>query len=179
MKIHVVFSLLPISLSSQLIFQDKTIRPFGDSNDQNGFCIYKRYADYIKSQEVWMWPCADSYHVNPKKSGKYHWSFDNSTGLIRSEGSFAMRPNKPFCWWVSRPETMYSQRLKIKACDENDVQQQFSLVDGRIHSNANLKLCVGHETGENGEVASVALTLSKCYGQARFRLPVLTVLPVL
>ena len=76
-----------ISISSNFVFSDQTIRPFGDSNDNLGFCAFKRYSDYIKDQEIWMWPCADAYHSNSKKAGKYWWSFDENTGLIRSEGS--------------------------------------------------------------------------------------------
>lgn len=92
-----------------------------------------------------MWQCKDASHFNAKKAGKYWWTFDPMTGLVQSQGSYEMRPEKPFCWRISKPQTMYHQRLKILACDADDVQQQFTLVNGKLHSSANNKLCVGHE----------------------------------
>ena len=113
-------SLYQAQLSTNFIHSDKTIRPFNDSNDANGFCLYKRWADYVSGQELWMWPCQDATHSNTNKAGKYWWSYDSTTGLIQSEGSYILRPHKPFCWFVIRPTSMYAQRLKIKACDASD-----------------------------------------------------------
>ena len=58
---------------------------------------------------------------------------------------------------------MYQQRLKIKACDETDETQKFSLVNGRIFPDVNPRICVGNEVGIDGAIQKVALSLSKCY----------------
>ena len=92
--IPLIFSNTNFQIAENLVFPDQTIRPFGDSYDSAGFCAFKRYADYVKDQEVWMWPCADAFHANSKKAGKYWWKFNSETGLIQSEGSFAMRPHE-------------------------------------------------------------------------------------
>ena len=84
--------------------------------------------------------------------------------LSRPLCSYALRPHKPFCWRVARPSSVYQQRLRIMACDENDINQKFELIDGKLHSSANKRICVGHEVGIDGNVESVALTASKCYG---------------
>ena len=52
--------------SSSLVREDNTIRPFNHED----WCIYKRWADYIAGQELWVWPCADAASPNPSKSGK-------------------------------------------------------------------------------------------------------------
>ena len=101
--------------------------------------------------------------MNAKKAGKFWWTYDETTGLVRSEGSFALRPTKPFCWWVQKPESMWSQRLKIKACDESDAQQKFKFDNGRIFLEAYPRICVGHEVDTNGQTQQVAMTLIKCY----------------
>ena len=68
------------TLESSPVQSDLTIRPFNSDN----FCVYKRWADYIKSQDLWIWNCNDASHANPAKSGKYHWAYDPATKLIKS-----------------------------------------------------------------------------------------------
>ena len=154
-------SLVP--LINDFVYPDQTVRPFGDSNDTEGWCVYKRWAEYASGQELWMWPCADAASPNSNKAGKYWWSYDESTGQVRSEGSFLQRPHKPFCWFVIRPESMYFQRLKIKVCDFADETQRFRMIDGRIFPEVNPRICVGHEVGTDGGVFKVSVGLSKCY----------------
>ena len=118
-----------------------TIRPFNSDN----FCVYKRWADYVKSHDLWIWNCADASHANEAKSGKYHWAYDPATKLIKSVGSETLRPDKPFCWFLSNPDRVYSQRVKIAPCDEADVKQHWTYTsDGRLVFGANEKLCVNY-----------------------------------
>ena len=58
-------------ISNSFIYDDQTIRPFGDTNDVSGWCFYKRWADYVSGQELWMWPCAEAAHANWRKAAKY------------------------------------------------------------------------------------------------------------
>ena len=126
-KIFVITSLFNLGhFYEDTLYDDQTIRPFGDTNDATGWCLYKRWADYVSGQELWMWPCQDSALSNWKKAGKYWWSYDENTKQVRSEGSYLQRPTKPFCWFVIRPNSLYAQRLKIKACDETDFTQRFT-----------------------------------------------------
>ena len=152
-----------LQISETPVLLDTTIRPTGFE----GFCVYKRWADYVQSQDVWSWPCNDATHQNLNKAGKYHWNYNSTTGLVKSIGSERLRPHKPFCWFISRPDTVWSQRLKIKACDENDLQQQFDYepANGRLVLRSNRRLCVNYQiNNDDGVVEKVALTVSKCYG---------------
>lgn len=56
--------------------------------------------------------------------------------------------------------------MKIKACDEDDVQQRFDYeeVSGRLVYRDNKRLCVNYQMNDDGAVEKVALTASKCYG---------------
>ena len=161
-------------ISSNPIHPDSTIRPLGafpDSESTN-YCIYKRWNDYVAGQELWLWPCADATHQNIKKSGKYRWNFDNTTGLIKSMGSEELRPNKPFCWYIHKPNSMWGQRLKIKACDENSDQQKFKYENGKFFLENYPKICVGFEVSDSGGFQKVAMTVMKCHSNnfARFDL---------
>ena len=65
------------------VHEDLTIRASGFT----GFCAHKRWADYVNAQDVWLWSCADASHQNINKAGKYHWSYNATTGLVKSIGS--------------------------------------------------------------------------------------------
>ena len=62
---------------------------------------------------------------------------------------------------------MWSQRLKIKACDAADQQQVFRFDRGMIQLASNPKICVGWEVSETGQIEKVAMTLIKCYREVR------------
>ena len=65
---------------------------------------------------------------------------------------------------MSRPESVWGQRLKIKACDSEDSQQIFRFHNGRLFLRDYPKICVGHEVDQDsGETKKVAVQVSKCY----------------
>lgn len=58
---------------------------------------------------------------------------------------------------------MWSQRLKIKACDENSDQQKFKYQDGRLFLEAYPRICVGWEVSTTGGFQKVSMTMMNCY----------------
>ena len=70
-----------------------------------------------------MWPCADASHQNEAKAGKYHWQYNATTGLVKSLGSERARPTKPFCIFISKPDSVWKQRVKIRQCDAEDTER--------------------------------------------------------
>ena len=142
-----------IQPTTQFILSDATIRPYGSNSTH---CIFKRYLSYSHSQELWLWtPCLNS---NPK----FQWRFDESTGLITSIGSEIKNPGKPFCWWIQHVNRVWTQRVRIKECDETDSGQKFVYLQGTLYLRDHLSLCVGWLPND-GELSKVALTAMKCY----------------
>lgn len=126
--------------------------------NQPDFCIFKRYEDYGVNHQLWLWPC-DKNHTHKK----YNWEFDESTGLIKSLGSEIKYPEQPYCWYLSDPELIWKQRVKIKPCDQNDNLQKFEFFDGVIYPTANTNLCVGYELS-GFSLEKRAVTVQKCMG---------------
>ena len=140
MTLKLASLVFPLSIYSQ-IHSDSTIRIFG----HNDFCLHKRFNGYARLHDVFVWPCEpDISSPNKIKTGRYRWEYDRSTGLVKSVGSFEANSEKPYCWMTQNPERV-SQRLRIAACDENDITQQFDYgPDGRFFSRANKGLCAHH-----------------------------------
>ena len=56
-------------LSQNLLGPDGwSIRPFNSPLDETGWCVYKRWGDYVQSQELWIWPCTDGYHTENNRT---------------------------------------------------------------------------------------------------------------
>lgn len=161
------FLILSSTYSSELIQlespvqEDGTIRFPGSPN----MCVYKRWNDYKLAQDIFAWPCDDINSSNAVKQGRLKWSYNSTTGLVKSIGSEEMRPSKPFCWNLVTPGRS-SQKLKIKACDESDVNQQFDFDgNGRFVPRSDRMLCVGYDMKtSDGVIQSKALKLNKCFG---------------
>ena len=130
---------------------DFSIAPFSDSEN----CFFKRYTGYNNNDEIWIKPC-DAQNTNPAKAGKYHFSFDQESGLIASEGSRVNDPENVYCLKLNSNTRFGKQRIKITKCNANDELQQFVYRDGRIYSKGNSRLCAGydfHFIPANGQTA--------------------------
>ena len=122
--------------------------------------LHKRYLDFVNNQDVWLWPCNPDH-----SSGKFSWEYDSTTGLIKSVGSETKYPENPFCWRFPKYDSNWKQRVKIAPCDENDVQQKFDYVNGRIHSRSRAKLCVGFDVEHFEEAGGkTPVTMMTCFG---------------
>ena len=121
------------------VHNDLTIRPFNKE-----LCLFKRYSSYVKNHDVWFTSCADADHTNANKAGKYHFSFDQETGLIYSEGSRVLNTGNPFCLKIANINRVYSQRVRIDRCDADNDLQKFTYLNGRLHSTAAMNLCANY-----------------------------------
>lgn len=138
---------------------DQSIRIFG--NTGNTHCIFKRWGEYKSGNDLWLWTC-DAGNDNPKKAGKYQWSYNSETGLIKSAG--AEQEGLDFCWEIKKKDRKSKQRVKIRECDSTNELQQFDYNNGRIHSRANAKICAGFENHQwEAPTGKVALTFQDCY----------------
>jgi hypothetical protein len=127
--------------SQSLVGTDQAIRPFADQNNQ---CLFKKYSGYNVNDEIWVKSC-DAGNANANKAGKYWFSFDESTGLITSEGSRNKDPENVMCMVINSNERFYKQRVRLAKCDSDDLLQQFDFVDGKLYSRGNARLCAGYE----------------------------------
>merc|ERR1712062_449920 len=91
--------------------EDQSIRPFGD---EAGACLFKKYTGYNVNDEIWLNTC-DASNANANKAGKYQWSYDAITGLIRSEGAMSKDPSNPLCLRLNSNLRFYKQRVKLAA----------------------------------------------------------------
>ena len=130
----------------ELISADNLLKPFPHEN----MCLFKRYGDYVQGNEVWMSNCAESQNDNPNKSGKYKFSFDSNSGLIKLLGSEINSQANPFCLKINSLTRFYKQRVKIARCDEMDVLQQFSYGEssGILSMENKVRLCAGFESSK-------------------------------
>ena len=156
-----VFSETIQVLEQSPIQEDGTIRFPGFPD----MCVQKRFLDYKSSQEVFAWPCSDINSSSSAKQGKLKWAYNSTTGLVKSIGSEEMRPTKPFCWNLVSARRK-SQKLKIKACDENDPNQKFDFdANGRFVPRFHKKLCVSYDmNNSDGIISSKPLKINKCWG---------------
>lgn len=141
-------------------------------------CVFKRWNDYKLAQDVFSWPCSDINSPNAVKQGRLKWAYNSTTGLVKSIGSEEMRPHKPFCWNLVTPGRS-SQKLKIKACDENDPNQKWDFDgNGRFVPRADKNLCVSYDMkNSDGLILSKPLKLNKCWGTNFMRISEMSLSP--
>ena len=158
-----VVSTFPTLFSFEIngpVRSDTTIRPFGAISDTH--CIYKRYLGYTSGQDLWVWPC-DVGSANVNAAGKYQWNYNSTSGLVKSIGSEIKNPDQPFCWNIVDPSRAWTQRVKIDVCDENNANQKFDFIDGRIQARTgDPVLCVGWEVSRDADLKTPLIT-TKCF----------------
>ena len=146
------------SFTDTFVREDKSIRIFG--SDSETTCVYKRWGSYKAGDDLWLWPC-EADHDNPSKAGKFHWSYDSGTGLVKSVGSESQ--GVPMCWTIQSNLRYYKQRVRINPCDSENVLQQFDYINGRIHSRMENRICAGFEDFVFAAAENAALTFQDCY----------------
>ena len=146
-----------------LIRDDQTVAPFGWTDNT---CLFKKYSGYNANDEVWLADCTNSASINVNKAGKFQWSYDSSSGLIRSEGSVFKDPEAPMCLEINSKTRFYKQRVKIQACDSSNELQAFDWVDGRVHSRAEPRLCAGFHYKDYVEKSESPFIFSTCFPNA-------------
>lgn len=107
------------------VLSDSTIRPF-----QSNLCIYA--ATFTTEQDL------TTLYCSPEDS-RFKWKFDASSGQISS----VSRPD--LCWTLPAQNGIW-QHVKLSVCDEKDVLQKLSWQDGKLHSLANIRLCIGFDS---------------------------------
>ena len=122
-----------LEFSQTLIQSDHSIRLLDSSRKQN--CAFKKYSSYKNGDEIWYKPC-DVQNSNPNKAGKYQFSFDPTTGQIKSKGALDSM-NKNFCWQVPSLTRNGKQRMKLQGCDSESDKQKFTVISGRLHVQVN------------------------------------------
>ena len=132
------------SCGASLANEDKSITVMGSDSVTDGTCLFKKYSGYNNRDEIWIKSC-DASNININKAGKYTFSYDAATGLISSEGSRDKDPENVKCLRINNKNRFYKQRMRIFGCQADDELQQFDLVDGRLYSRANPRLCAGFE----------------------------------
>ena len=97
---------------------------------------------------------------NPNQNGRFLWSYDQNSKLVISVGS-----GSNFCWMIKNPEKN-TNRVKITACNETDVNQHFEFFsDGRFVPSVRKDLCVSYSLKNvDGILNSGALKIAKCWG---------------
>merc|ERR1711941_143987 len=145
---------------------DMAIRPMGQ--DDENLCLFKKYGGYNNGDEIWIKTC-DASNSNANKAGKYQFTYDAASGRIQSEGSVRKDPNSPMCVRITNPNMIYKQRVRIAPCNPNDGNQQFDVVDGRIYSRTNHRVCAGyeyHKLVSDGASSGTPLLFNTCYPNA-------------
>ena len=147
-SLKLVYASVPIRI-------DQTIRPTGHAE----FCVHKRFNNYAENHDVFIWPCEPGFS-NPNQNGRFLWSYDQNSKLVKSVGS-----GSNFCWMIKNPEKN-TNRVKITACNETDVNQHFEFFsDGRFVPSVRKDLCVSYSLKNvDGILNSGALKIAKCWG---------------
>ena len=145
--------------TSQLIKPDQTIRLFGHSNEN--FCLLKKYNDYNEGDEVWFGPCQVTSE-RQTRSLKYQWEHVVSTKQIKSVGA-QETAGLNLCWSIESLEEFTKQRILLKTCDSADVTQKFVVIDGRIHSDTESRLCVGVDEENMDATNGGAIVSNNCW----------------
>jgi hypothetical protein len=155
------------SCAGGLTNEDKSITVMGSESVTDGTCLFKKYSGYNNRDEIWIKPC-DASNANAAKAGKYTFSYDAETGLISSEGSRVKDPDNVKCLRINNKNRFYKQRMRIFGCNADDELQQFDLVDGRLYSRANPRLCGGFEYYKLAADATngTPFTFSTCFPNA-------------
>ena len=125
--------------ANTIVQEDNTIR-FLDSSRRD-WCIFKKYADFKAGDEVWYAPC-DVAASNLNKAGKYTWIYNQETKQIQSKGALELK-NKRLCWRIPQTSKLGKQRIRIQACDDDDINQKWNIIAGRLHPVGGERLCVG------------------------------------
>lgn len=165
-----VSTLASLSMTTvTMINEDHTIRLLA-SNRQD-WCVFKKYSDFKAGDEIWYTPCRAG-NANVNKARKYTWMYDVETHQIQSKGALEVK-NKRLCWRIDNPDRPSKQRIRIQACDSNDIKQKWIMIAGRIHPEfaLNHRTCVGVETEEHvldnanfdEATTGIAITTSDCY----------------
>ena len=124
------------------------------------FCVFKKYADFVVGDEIWYKPC-EVTHQNQNRAGKYKWTL-TASGQIQSVGARDLK-DKNLCWQLSSLTRFYKQRVKLAACDDNEIRQKFTVIDGRLHLQGEPRLCLGQEEYNIDANIGIALTSQDCY----------------
>ena len=147
--------------ANTIVQEDNTIR-FLDSSRRD-WCIFKKYADFKAGDEVWYAPC-DVTASNLNKAGKYTWIYNQETKQIQSKGAQELK-NKRLCWRIPQTSKLGKQRIRIQACDDDDINQKWNIIAGRLHPVGGERLCVGIQENLLDEAgnAGIAMTTIDCY----------------
>lgn len=125
-------------------------------------CLFKKYSNYNVNDEIWLKTC-DASNTNSAKAMKYHFSYDQASGLIKSLGSVAANENKHLCLKLNSATRFGKQRVKLARCDSENVLQQFDFVDGKIYPRSEHRLCASYEYNKFEAAGTTALIFSTCF----------------
>lgn len=69
------------------------------------------------------------------------------------------------CWRIPQTAKLGKQRIKIQACDDDDINQKWNIIAGRLHPVDGERLCVGIQENLLDEAgnAGIAMTTIDCY----------------
>ena len=146
-------------LGNTLVQDDGSIRMMDASRAE--FCAFKKYSSYEINDEIWFRPC-DVSNDNINKAGKYRFRFDAETGLVSSAGAKDLM-SLDLCWRISSLIRFGKQRVLLAACDAADANQQFTVINGRLHLIGETRICLGFEEHRLNAVTGIAMTVQDCY----------------